>query len=159
MKGHTPALAVLGAIALASPALADEGCEGVRAAGSSKLTVQVNGVRSPRGEVAITVYPDDKRRFLSKGGKLARVRVRAASTVRACFWLPPANYEVAVYHDANGDHDFDRTIVGLPAEGFGFSNDPETKIGLPPISAVRFRLPPGEGSTVIQMKYLRQARP
>jgi uncharacterized protein (DUF2141 family) len=159
MKGHTPALALLTALFLASPAFADEGCEGARTANASRLTVQVNGVRSARGEVAITVYPDDKRRFLSRGGKLARVRVRAASTVRACFWLPPASYEVAVYHDANGNQDFDRTLVGLPAEGFGFSNDPETKIGLPPISAARFRLAAGEGSIAIQMKYLRQAKP
>jgi len=159
MKGHTPALALLVALVVGSPAFADDACEGVRAAGSSKLTVHVNGVRSARGDVAITVYPDDKRRFLSKGGKLARVRVPAASTVQACFWLPPANYEVAIYHDANGDQDFNRTIVGLPAEGFGFSNNPDTKIGLPPISAVRFRLPSGEGSIAIQMKYLRQARP
>lgn len=159
MKGHTPALGLLFALLLAAPALADEVCEGTRAAGASRLTVQVNGIRSARGDVAITVYPDDRRRFLSKGGKLARVRVKAASTVRACFWLPPANYEVAVYHDANGNQDFDRTLVGLPAEGFGFSNDPETRIGLPPISAARFRLPSGEGAIVIQMKYLRQARP
>jgi uncharacterized protein (DUF2141 family) len=159
MKGHTAALALLGALALASPALADDGCEGVRAANSAKLIVYVNGVRSARGEVAITVYPDDKRRFLARSGKLARVRVKAAASVRACFWLAPANYEVAVYHDANGDRDFDRNLVGLPAEGFGFSNNPETTIGLPPISAARFHLSAGEGSVTIQMRYLRQAKP
>ena len=164
MKGHTAAalslLGALGALACAAPALADEGCEGARTANASKLSVQVNGVRSARGEVAITVYADDKRRFLARGGKLLRVRVKAASpSVHACFWVPPANYEVAVYHDADGDHDFDRTLVGLPAEGFGFSNDPETTIGLPPISATRFHVPTGERSIAIQMKYLRQARP
>lgn len=161
MKGHTAAaLTLLGALACAAPAVADDGCEGVRAATASKLTVQVNGIRSARGEVAITVYADDRRKFLARGGKLMRVRVKAASpSVRACFWLPAANYEVAVYHDANGDRNFDRTIVGLPAEGFGFSNDPETTIGLPPISATRFRMPTGERSIAIQMKYLRQARP
>lgn len=159
MKGHTVVAALLGALAVTSPALADEGCEGVRAASSARLTVQVNGIRSARGEVAVTVYADDKRKFLARGGKLARVRVKAASSVRACFWLPPANYEVAVYHDANGDRDFDRTLVGLPSEGFGFSNNPETRIGLPPISAARFRVSPGEATIVIQMKYLRQAKP
>ena len=160
MKGRTAALALLAGAALAAPAWADDGCEGVHTAGAAKLTVQAHGVRSARGEVAITVYPDDKRRFLAKGGKIARVRVKAAApSVRGCLWLPPANYEVALYHDANGDRDFNRTLVGLPAEGFGFSNDPETKIGLPPISAVRFRLPSGDGSIAIQMKYLRQARP
>lgn len=155
MKGRTAAFALAAGLALAAPALADDGCEGVHAAGASKLIVQVHGVHSAKGEVAITVYPDDRRRFLAKGGKVARVRVKAATTVRACLWLPAATYEVAVYHDVNGDRDFNRTIVGLPAEGFGFSNDPETKVGLPPISAARFRLMPGEGSVVIQMKYLR----
>lgn len=154
MKGHTAALALLGAL-IAMPALADDGCEGVHAAGTSKLTVHVVGVRSTQGNVTITLYPDNKRKFLAKSGKMLRVRVPAASTVRACVWLSPANYAVAVYHDADGDHDFDRTMVGMPAEGFGFSNNPDTRIGLPPLSAVRFKLSAGDGSVTIQMRYLR----
>ncbi len=155
MKGHTAAAGLLVALACAAPAVADQGCEGVRTAAAARLDVQVHSIRSSAGEVAITVYPDDKRRFLARGGKLLRVRTRAAPSVRTCFWLPPANYEVAVYHDADGDRDFDRTLVGLPAEGFGFSNDPETRIGLPPISAARFRVQPGENAISIRMKYLR----
>ena len=155
MKGHTGAWALLGALALASPAYAEDRCEGVHAAGTSKLTVQVSGVRSARGEVAITVYPDDRRRFLARGGKLARVRGTASASVRTCFWLPQTNYAVAIYHDVNGDRDFNRTLLGLPAEGFGFSNNPETKVGLPPLSQTRFKLSSGEGSISIQMRYLR----
>ncbi|HEX7885533.1 MAG TPA: DUF2141 domain-containing protein [Phenylobacterium sp.] len=155
MKGRTAAIAIAAGVLSASPALADQGCAGVRAPTSSKLTVHVTGVRPAVGEVAITVYPDDKRRFLAKGGKLARQRLRAAASVRACFWAPPGSYAVAIYHDRDGDRDFDRTIVGLPAEGFGFSNDPETKTGLPALSAVRFRLGAGERVVPIQMRYLR----
>ena len=155
MKGRTAAFAVAASLLAAGPALADQGCAGVRAANSSKLTVHVTGVRPATGEVAITLYPDDKRRFLAKGGKLARQRVRAAGAVRACFWVPQGSYAVAIYHDRDGDRDFDRTLVGLPAEGFGFSNDPETKTGLPPLSAVRFRVGAGERTMPIQMKYLR----
>jgi len=160
MKGRTGAntfalSALIAGLAFAAPAFANEGCEGVRAPTSSKLTIQVNGVRSTQGEVAITVYPDDKRRFLAKGGKFARDRVKAAASVRSCFWVPQGGYAVAIYHDADGDHDFKRTVVGLPAEGFGFSNDPETKVGLPPLSSVRFKVGPGETVKTIQMRYLR----
>lgn len=155
MKGRSVALALAAGLALAAPARADEGCEGPHAAGASKLIVQVYGVHAAKGEVAITIYPDDRRRFLAKGGKVARIRIKATATVRACFWLPSASYAVAVYHDANGDRDFNRTFVGLPAEGFGFSNNPETWTGLPSISAARFRLPSGEGSVTIHMRYLR----
>jgi len=155
MKGRTAAITAAASLAFAGPALADEGCAGTRTPTSSRLTVQVTGVRPAAGEVAITIYPDDKRRFLAKGGKFARARVRAQGTVRACFWAPQGSYAIAIYHDRDGDRDFDRTLVGLPAEGFGFSNDPETRTGLPPLSAVRFRLGPGERVMPIQMKYLR----
>jgi uncharacterized protein (DUF2141 family) len=154
MKGRTAAIIIAASLSPAS-AFADEGCTGARAPSSSKLVVQVEGIRSPVGEVAITVYPDDKRRFLAKGGKLFRARVKAQTSVRACFWAPPGGYAVAVYHDRDSDRDFDRTVVGLPAEGFGFSNDPDTKVGLPSLASVRFRVPAGEKVVPIQMRYLR----
>ena len=92
------------------------------------------------GEVAFTVYPDDKKRFLAKGGKLgARARVRAPSP-RACFWLKPGYYAIAQYHDENSDHNFNRTLF-MPKEGFGFSNDAPTSIGLPSFDAARTALP------------------
>lgn len=155
MKGHTVVPALLGALVCAQPAKADETCDGVHTAGAAKLTVNVANLRAPRGQVVITVYPDDKRRFMAPRGKLARVRIPATVSPSACFWLPPATYAVAIYHDADGDGHFDRNLVGLPAEGFGLSNNPETKIGLPPFSSVRFRLPPGEASISVHLKYLR----
>jgi uncharacterized protein (DUF2141 family) len=107
--------------------------------GPVRLTVDVTGVHSPDGEMAITVYPDDPGRFLAPGGKLVRARVEARSPVtQACFQLPgPGAYAVAVYHDANANHDFDRTIVGLPTEGFGFSNNPAVVNALPDFASVR----------------------
>lgn len=149
----TIALAVGGAIA--APAVAAEGCEGIRSATSAKLSIQITGVRTAKGEVAVTLYPDDKRRFLAKGGKLARIRTKAQLTTNACFWVAPGSYALAVYHDANGDRDFNRTLVGLPAEGFGFSNNPETKVGLPPLSSARFSVGAGERALSVQMRYLR----
>lgn len=155
MKGRT-ILAAISGLALAAPALAADNCEGTQTPGSTRLAVQVNGVKPAVGEVAVTVYPDDRRRFLAPGGKLARARVRAqAPSTRVCFWLPPGSYAVAAYHDANGDRDFNRGLTGLPAEGFGFSNDPVTKTALPPLESVRFQLP-GAGRTLsVRMKYLK----
>lgn len=155
MKVRTVILGFAVSLLSVVPALAQDTCEGVRSATSAKLSVQVTGVRSAKGEVALTLYPDDKRRFLAKGGKLARVRTKAQTVARACFWVPPGNYALAIYHDSNGDRDFNRTLVGLPAEGFGFSNNPETKVGLPALSAARFNVGSVERSLSIQMRYLR----
>ena len=144
-------------LAFATPALAAtaDDCEGHES--QTKLTVQVTGVRAARGEMAITLYPDDASRFLAPHSKLARVRaVAQAPVTTACFWLPaPGFYAVAVYHDENGNRDFDRTMVGLPAEGFAFSNDPPTPTALPPFRAVRFSAGEGETRIRVKLRYLK----
>ena len=122
-----------------------------------RLVVRVEGVRAAAGQVVVTVYPDDARRFLAPHGKLLRQRVAAgAPETRACFELPgPGSYAVAVYHDSNGDGRFNRTLVGLPAEGFGFSNDAPTRTGLPAFSAVRFAVRGEQTTTTLTLRYLR----
>lgn len=153
MKVRSLLLAAAVAAVAASPAAAQEACAGQP--GPVKLSVEVTGVRAARGEVAVTVYPDNPRRFLAAKGKLARKRVTARAPVtHACFWLPAGGYyAVAIYHDSDGDRDFDRTVVGLPAEGFGFSNDAPTRTGLPAFETVRFRTRPGDNPIRIRMRY------
>ena len=146
--------AVLGLAAPAAAATADD-CEGPES--QTRLTVQVAGVRAAKGEMAITLYPDDAKRFLAPHSKLARVRaVAQAPMTTACFWLPaPGFYALSVYHDENANHDFDRTVLGLPAEGFAFSNDPPTPTALPPFKAVRFKAGDGETRIKVKLRYLR----
>jgi uncharacterized protein (DUF2141 family) len=38
--------------------------------------------------------------------------------------LPPGTYAIVALHDANGDHQANRNSLGLPTEGFGFSQNP-----------------------------------
>jgi uncharacterized protein (DUF2141 family) len=138
----------------ASAARADDGCEGAAAPGRARLTVENTDLRLAQGEVQTTVYPDDPRRFLARRGKVARARAPAVLPVtRSCFWLPPGTYAVAVYHDQNNNHAFDRNSLGLPTEGFGFSNDAPAHFGLPAFGAVRFTLPPGGRTIRVKMRY------
>lgn len=139
---------------IAVPAIGHaETCAGTPGNGTVKLVVEATAMHNAAGEVAFTVYPDIKSRFLAKGGKLARQRV-PAGTPRACFWLKPGFYAIAQYHDENADHDFNRTLFA-PKEGFGFSNDAPTSIGLPAFSAARVQLPAGGATIRMTMRYRR----
>ncbi|MGN6376842.1 MAG: DUF2141 domain-containing protein [Sphingomonas sp.] len=139
----------------AAPARAASECVGDPGGDRVKLEIAATAVRDARGEVAFTVYPDDRQRFLAAHGKLARARVPAAAPVtRACFWLAPGSYAVATYHDENGDHHFNRTLFAAK-EGFGFSNDAPTTFGLPTLESARFRLPSGGATISIKTRYKR----
>lgn len=148
-------LLVSGLLACVPASAWAQACVGPSTPGTVRLVVEAVGLRNASGEVAFTVYPDDKRRFLARGGKLLRARVPARAPVtRACFNLRPGSYAVAQYHDENADHDFNRTLI-TPKEGFGFSNDAPTSIGLPSLAAARFAVPPGGRALRMQMRYRR----
>ncbi len=135
------------------PAAAPAGCTGP--ASATWLNVVVDGVRNGSGVVAITLYADNSSKFLVKHGSLYVGRVDATSgTTRGCIFVPkPGVYALAIYHDENRDGRFDRTGLGLPAEGYGFSNNPATLAGLPQFRSVRLNVPKPGLTSRIQMKY------
>jgi uncharacterized protein (DUF2141 family) len=148
-------LAILAAAFLAAGAAAAQEPECTGHKGPLRLYVNVQGVRSDQGLIAVTLYADDSSRFLMHHGSLyvGRVPAQAPST-RVCIYVPgPGVYALAVYHDADSDRKFDRTGIGLPAEGFGFSNDPPVFLGMPSFKRVRISVPRTDLSTSIKLRY------
>lgn len=119
------------------------------------IFVSVTGVRSASGVVTVTVYEDDRSRFLVKRGSIGVMRVPAGQgETRACVFLPRTGvYALAIYHDEDGDQQFDRSGIGLPREGYGFSNNPSTVAGLPSFSSVRLNVPKPGLLARIRIKY------
>ncbi|NBW74440.1 MAG: DUF2141 domain-containing protein [Sphingomonadaceae bacterium] len=140
-------------IAASAPVPAPAGCTGP--ASGTWLNVVIDGVRNGNGVVAITLYADDSSKFLVKRGSLYVGRVEAnTGTTRGCIFVPkPGVYALALYHDENRDGRFDRTGLGLPAEGYGFSNNPATLAGLPQFRSVRLNVPKPGLTTRISLKY------
>ncbi len=154
------ALVGSGLALLATPALAQgdpappPGCTGTPTA--TWVTVIAENLRNSDGLLAMTLYADDSRRFLVKHGSLSvgRVKVQPGGTTRGCIFLPePGVYAIALYHDENGDTKFNRSMIGLPVEGWGFTNNPPTLMGLPSFSSVRLNVPRTGLVTRIKMKY------
>lgn len=158
------AFALAGAAALAAPALLSPaaaapaanspgGCLGTPS--DTWLNVSVEGLRNGNGLVTVAVYPDDSRKFLAKGGTLKNNRFNASAPVtRACVFVPTTGvYAIAVYHDEDSSRKLNRTKIGLPAEGYGFSNNPSTIAGLPAFRSVRLNVPKSGLTTHVKMKY------
>ena len=97
------------------------------------VRVTVENVRSSSGLITAILYPDNPKTFLKEGKRLDKVRVEAreGETV-LCLKAPSTGrYSVALYHDENGNKDFDQNFLGIPTEGYGFSNNPGFRFGKP----------------------------
>ncbi len=155
----TPALLVSALLLTASAATPlaarplEAGCQGPPTA--TTLMVKVAGLRNGKGLIAVSLYADDKSKFLVKKGSIYVARVDAAAPVtRLCIHLPkPAVYAIAVYHDEDASRKLNRSFIGLPTEGFGFSNNPRTFMSLPSFSSVRLSVPHSGMETTINLRY------
>ena len=99
----------------------------VAPAAAGSLSISIKGVRSDQGKVYVGVhaanaavsFPD------SRGVITGAVLPAKPGTHSAQFDdLPSGQYAVTAYHDENGNGKMDMNTLGVPKEGFGFSNDP-----------------------------------
>lgn len=120
-----------------------------------RLQVSVSGMRTTKGRIVITIYPDAQLGFLKGRYKLAEQRLPVLLPVtRACFVVPaPDYYAVALFGDENDNDHFDLTVLGVPAEGYGFSNNPRLYFGPPKIGQVRFPAHVGDNEIAVRMRY------
>ena len=151
----TAAIALAASLLLPFAARADAPACGAAEPGKAALTVSVSGMRSDKGNITITIYADDPAHFLDGAYKLDRQIVPVTLPfTSACFLLPvPANYAVALFHDENNDHHLNTNALGIPTEGYGFSNNPTLYFGPPGLDKVRFALHPGDNPIAVRMKY------
>ena len=122
---------------------------------ASRLHIVVSGVRRAAGNVTFTLYGENPALFLKPHGSIALTRTAVSSSVvEGCFAVTlPGDYAVAVYHDENDNHHFDKNFLGLPAEGYGFSNDAPTFLGPPSFAAARIGVHPGDNRILIRLRY------
>lgn len=99
---------------------------------AADLAIVVRGLYSGTGAVHYAVY-DRPETFPTRVGRLVKGEVPAATSgVRIVVPnLRPGRYAVAVFHDENGNGEFDQGLFGIPLEQYGFSNDARGFFGPP----------------------------
>ena len=85
------------------------------------------------GTLVVELYGDDADNFLSREGRLRRVRVPATDgPMSICLTLgAPGTYALASYHDQDADRKLDRRWNFLPKEPFALSLNRRLKLRKP----------------------------
>lgn len=91
---------------------------------AADLTVRIQGIDEPAGMLYWSVF-DSAAEFDGDGRAVfaAQSRVSTKEISATIHALPPGRYAVKLFHDANMNGELDRNMVGLPTEGYGFSNN------------------------------------
>lgn len=108
---------------------------------AADLTVTIDGVRSADGYVMIALF-DGEDAFKERKNEIAALRLRAreGQVSATLHGLPAGTYGFAVYHDENGNSELDANLLGVPTEGYTFSNDARGNFGPPGFADAKFGL-------------------
>lgn len=89
----------------------------------STVTVDVTNIDAMRGTLIVVLY-DNKADF--DGGEplqLSKVPVSEQQHKLTFDKLVPGTYAVKLFHDENDNGKLDTNFLGIPSEGYGFSNN------------------------------------
>jgi uncharacterized protein (DUF2141 family) len=118
----------------------------------SKVEVTVQNIRDTTGTIRVAIFNDEPT-FLKKPfiGKLVKA---GKGEVHVVFDVPDGVYAIGVIHDENTNGELDSNIIGIPREGFGFSNDAMGMFGPPGFDKCKFEVKKEAKKVKVTMKYM-----
>jgi uncharacterized protein (DUF2141 family) len=141
LRGWCVALcAVLVFASLPAITFAQSSCTGIH--------VKTLDIRNNVGAIACALFEAPEgfpTEFLRSATNVMVIKIR--DTQARCDFLdiPPGTYALAVVHDENMNGKLDTNWLGIPTEGYGFSNDAKALLGAPSFDAASF---PYDGRTL-----------
>ena len=114
------------------------------------LTVQISEIQGNEGKISVGLYTNAENfPNAEKTYKGQMVEVTGEKAVATFKDIPAGTYGVAVFHDANSNGELDTNFLGIPNEGYAFSNNVFGTFGPPDFEDVTFAL---DGDKTIEIK-------
>jgi uncharacterized protein (DUF2141 family) len=117
------------------------------------INAQVVSLRNDRGQVICTLFtPAD--RFPDHSHKGMTIAVPIENKHATCRFRNEAygSYAIVAFHDENHDGEFNQNWLGMPKEGFGFSDNPGT-LRKPVFNDAKFTLDQTIVNVTIKLNY------
>lgn len=117
------------------------------------LMVKVEGLTNDEGLVRFGLYGDEPSYDKRKGAvRSANLEPRDQQITWRIDGLPFGDYAIMLHHDENANGKMDKNFIGLPQEGYGFSNDAQPGFGAPHFSQARFEFRQGHKTITIHLQ-------
>jgi uncharacterized protein (DUF2141 family) len=122
---------------------------------TTDLTITIDNLENDKGVVRLLVF-NSERGFPDQADKAVESAVVEIKNGRAVIHLKDmehGKYAITAFHDANNDGILNKNTLGIPKEGYGFSNNASGNFGPPSFSSAAFEVDGGKSSHRFQLKY------
>lgn len=108
---------------------------------AANLTITVTNIKETKGSIVIGIF-NNKESFPKNGRETKQLFIAADAdeVTKTITGLPDGEYAIAIYHDKNSDGVCNKNILGIPQEGFGFSNNFKPRLKSPAFADVKFNV-------------------
>lgn len=120
-----------------------------QSAGPHTLTLRVEGVRSADGQLRAELLGRAAGETTQRRVTFAVQDAVQGTTLIRFPGLLAGDYAVQLYHDENGNGEVDMNVVGIPQEGYGFSNVPVVQGGIPPFDRMKVSVTADASATAV----------
>ena len=90
------------------------------------LTIEINNLNSSKGRVLLDLQDENKNSV-----QTVFQEIKDKHCIITIENLSPGKYAFKYFHDENSNKELDTNWMGMPKEGFGFSNNAKGKFGPP----------------------------
>jgi uncharacterized protein (DUF2141 family) len=106
--------------------------------GQTSVEVTLTGIRPGKGSLRVGLFTEAN--FLKNPVEGKIVKASGESIVVKFENVRDGEYALSVIHDANENGELDKTKLGIPREGFAFSNNAMGKKGPPSFEKAKFEV-------------------
>ena len=110
----------------------------------ASLSLVIDGLTSQTGRIWVGVYDSADAWDAQTEIRSQWVEISEDGATLFLEGVPTGQVGVQVFHDANGNNDFDTNFAGIPRERYGFSNNPRPRFRGANWDEAVFVLAPGE---------------
>jgi uncharacterized protein (DUF2141 family) len=105
------------------------------------MQVKILDIRNSTGAVACALFEGPEgfpTKYIHSATNIMMIKVQDRQARCDFLDIPPGTYALVVIHDENLNGKLETNSVGLPTEGYGFSNDASALMGAPSFNAASF---------------------
>jgi uncharacterized protein (DUF2141 family) len=90
---------------------------------AADLTVNISDVEQGKGHLLVALYADQESYVSGKANFSSKIKAEHEQASVVFENLPDGEYAIKMYQDENDNSKLDFNIMGIPKEGYGFSNN------------------------------------